>query len=239
MKSNVLSEYCILLLFLAMASAASAQIDRSKTAYEIGYQVADFGHSLAASETQMMAMNAVVPDGGNTFSNGSQAFGLVLRGTFPGDKGVFLEFTLANKKVLSNQSYDYYTPDSSSFQPLDVFTKQRLRYFSFGAGYAWKRLSASASFDLGTFTSLIRYKGDAFDNKWQPWYYRPKIFGSGVSGKSPVIGATISLNYLLTRFLELRIHRQFTVFGMGAELSNRYFSLDNWGAELTFRFSSK
>jgi hypothetical protein len=240
MKKNGFIHRCALVLLL-LPPFAKAQTDRSDGCLAVGYQYADFGHSLSASEVQMMSMNTSVPEGGNRFTNGSRAFGLVTRCVLPGDKtgesGFYMEFTLANKKVLADQTYRSYAADSSSFQDLEVSTKQRLRYFSFGTGYAWKRLSVSASADLGVFTSLIRYEGGQYDGKWQPWFKHKKLFGSGDSGKSPVIASTFSLNYLLTDFLELRIHKQFTAFGMGAGLSNRYFSVGNWGAELTFRFN--
>lgn len=225
--------------FTVFIPAGHAQISRKAAALSIGYQYADFGHSMPAAEIDLLLRNASIPDGGNKFTNVRHGMGAVVRLTMPYAKeggGFAIDLTLGNKRVSDQARYDTYNADSSVAIATTVGTRLRYRYLGIGANYAWKRFSLGASADLGMFASLIRYKYEGgSDPKWQPWFSSPKVFGSGYTGKSPVISGTLSAGFLLTHFLELRVSRQVTLFGMGATLSDHYFSINNWSAELTFR----
>lgn len=226
---------------LLLPLSGVAQIARDDAAISIGYQYANFGSSFPAAEIDLMVKNASMSEGSKHFSNARHGMGALVRLTMPfnnADGGFSLDFTLGNKRVSDEAQYDSYNSDSSVVTPTTVSTKLRFRYLSMGTTFAWKRLSLGASMDMGMFASLIRYRYEGgADAKWQPWFTSPKIFGGGYTGKSPVIGATFSAGFLLTGFLELRVFRQITLFGTGATLSDRYFSIGNWGAELSFRIS--
>jgi len=224
----------LLVLFTAAVWLTGySQYQRPEQSFSVGYQYANFGNSLSASQVRMEGMNQNVAEGGDRFTNYRNAYGLVLRGMF-GNGRLISEFTLGNKKVISDQVYT----DSTNQQEISVKTKQRMRYLSYGLHANLNRFTVGASVDIGMFTSLIRYKGYGGDSdgKFVPWFSTPKIFGSGVTGKTPVIGWTISAAYAVTEYTEIRVFKQFTAFGMGAELSHRYFSMSNWGVELALTF---
>jgi len=226
------------LLLLMVGLRAAAQYERPENSFSVGYQYANFGNSLSSSQIRMAGMNTNVGPGGNRFTNSRNAYGLVLRAMVGGDGRLISEFALGNKKVIADQAYTQFSPDSLSSQELNIKTKQRMRYFTYGLHYNLNRFTVGASVDLGMFTSLIRYKGigGESDGKWLPWFSTPKVFGSGYTGKTPVIGCTLSAAFALTSFTEIRIFKQFTAFGMGADLSDRYFSMSNWGVELAITF---
>ncbi len=179
--------------------------------------------------------NQSAMDNGRRFTNDRNAYGLVLRFTLVGNSGLTSEFALGNKKVISKM--DYF--DSTSMSTVNVTTKQRMRYLTYGLHYTTGRFMFGASLDLGIFASLKKEKGSSIEsyNSWHPWFSAPKVFGSGVTAKTPVVGWTLSTSFALSQFTELRVYKQFTAFGMGAELSNKYFSMANWGVELGFTFA--
>lgn len=224
----------LLLILLMFFSEVNAQ-DAFCT---IGYQYAYFGNSLSSNQIQMAGDNMMVPAGGNRYTNYQHGHGLVARLTLPASKGFQLELTIANKKVISDQTYNNYNADSSAFTSIDVKTKTRVRALSFGVSFPVKNFSFGGSMDLGVFASLRRYSGieGESNKKWQPWFSTQKVFGSGITAKTPVVGFTVFASYRIAELLQIRIYKQFTGFGMGAELSGRYFSIANTGVELGFTF---
>ena len=202
--------------------------------FSIGYQYSNFGNSLSQSSIEMKRSNKNAVDNENRFTNDRNAYGLVLRYMMSNSKGLTSEFALGNKKVLSKMSY----LDSASNAVIAVSTKQRMRYLTYGLHYSTGRWTFGTSLDLGIFSSLKREKGSAItgQSKWYPWFYTQKVLGSGITAKTPVVGWSLSAGFALTKFTQLRIYKQFTAFGMGAELSHSYFSMANWGIELAFTF---
>lgn len=224
----------MLYVFCFASLNGNAQFERPDNAFSVGYQYSNFGNSLSAAHLQMEGMNQQATDDGSRFTNDRNAYGLVLRYTIKGDRGLVSEFALGNKKVVSSMSYQ----DTLTNSVLDIRTKQRMRYLSYGLHYSHGSWMIGTSLDLGVFSSLIRQKGGAIDDAWRPWFYTQKATGGGITGKTPVVGWTIAASYLFTPATELRIYRQFTAFGMGAQLSNSYFSMANWGIELAITFGS-
>lgn len=223
------------IVFCWGVSSANAQFVRPETTYSIGYQYSNFGNSFSAAQIQMNGMNQNAYEN-KRFSNDRNAYGLVLRIMLSNSKGLTSEFALGNKKVLSQMSYY----DSLNASVIDIKTKQRMRYLSYGLHYATGRFTIGASVDLGIFASLIKLKGTGSetDGSWQPWFNTPKLLGSGITGKTPVVGWSLSAGCMITKYTEVRIYKQFTAFNMGAELSNRYFSMANWGVEFAITFGS-
>lgn len=227
-----------LMIILLLAWCPSAWSQDGAGFFSIGYQYAYFGSSLAPAQIRMFDDNTKVPAGGNRFTNYQHGYGLVLRATLPSEGKFQMELTAANKKVVSDQAYNLANADSSVLTPVDVKVKSRIRSFSFGGSYYMGNFSVGGSVDLGVFASMRRFSGEGIthNKKWEPWFYTQKVLGSGVTGKTPVIGFTVFASYRFARLLQLRVYKQFTGFGMGAELSDNYFSISNIGAELAFTF---
>jgi hypothetical protein len=221
----------ILLLFALFALQAWTQFERPDVWYSVGYQYADFGNSLSPATVRMYNFNRSLGPDDKPFENSRHAYGLFGRIMIKGENGFATELSISNKKVISNASHI----DSLGVET-DVRTKQRLRSFNIGLHYTRSRFTAGITVDLGAFASFIRYKGGSASGKYYPWFYAPKIFGSGYTAKSPVIGCTISAGAALSKHVDARIYKQFTAFGMGGDLSDRYFSLSNWGVELALTF---
>jgi len=224
----------IFILLWCFSNRIHAQYERPDSYFSVGYQYSNFGNSLSQSSIEMAQRNENAIDDGSRFTNDRNAYGLVVRYMLVGNSGLTSEFALGNKKVISKM--DYF--DSTSMSAVNVTTKQRFRYLTYGLHYATGRWIFGAGIDMGFFSSLKREKGSIIEslNSWHPWFSAPKIFGSGVTAKTPVIGWTLSTSFAITPFTELRLYKQFTAFGMGAELSNKYFSMANWGVELGFTF---
>lgn len=239
MQATIISWKSKLLIAMLSAFCFQAQAQDGNSFMSIGYQYANFGNSFAPSQVRMAASNVSVPAGGNRFTNYQHGYGLVLRATLPGNEKCQMEITLSNKKVISDQTFNMANADSSVLTPIDVKVKTRIRSLSFGGNYFFGNFSIGGSVDLGMFASLQKLSGGNYDNKWQPWFYTQKVLGSGITGKTPVIGFTVFASYRIAKLVQIRIYKQFTGFGMGAELSDSYFSISNMGAELAFTLPSK
>jgi hypothetical protein len=227
----------ILILAWCSTNTLFAQYIRPENSFSVGYQYGNFENSLSQSAIELHQFNQSIPEGSNRFKNDRNAYGLVVRLMLTGNKGLISEIALGNKKVISKAGYF----DSTANANINISTKQRFRYLSYGLHYAAGRFTFGASVDLGIFSSLQRSKGSGIEGeeKWHPWFYSPKLSGSGYTGKTPVIGWTLATSVALTQFTELRLYKQFTAFGMGADYSNGYFSMANWGVELAITLNNE
>lgn len=230
------------LLFLASFCVALQVGAQDRPGFvSIGYQYAYFGNSLASNQVRMAGENKSVAPGGNKATNYQHGYGLVLRGTFPSENNFQVELTASNKKVMADRSYQMANADSSAFTPIDVKLRTRIRSFSVGGSYFIKNFSIGGSVDLGIFASYQKYSGieGESNKKWIPWFMTPKVIGGGYTGKTPVLGFSLFASYRIAQTIQLRVYKQFTGFGLGAELSDNFFSISNIGAELAFTFPKK
>lgn len=228
----------VLYMFLLNNSPANAQDTKQlpDVYFSIGYQYANFGNSLSNNQISMFTTNQLVAEGGNKATNYQHAYGLVLRlAIAPGgdtDSPFRIEMALTNKKVLSDQEYETTLPDIGPTL-INTRYKTRIRALSIGTAYHLGPFALGGSVDIGMFSSLRKFKGigGEDDGKWVPWFSTPKVFGSGYSGKTPIVGATLHASWFIGQRVELRLYKQFSL-GLAAELSDRYFSLGNVGIEL-------
>jgi hypothetical protein len=228
---------CLLFLNLGISAQEKESASLPDVYFSIGYQYARFGSSLSNNQISMFTTNQLVAEGGNKATNYQNAFGLVIRmAVSPGDADsqFRMEFSLTNKKVLADQSYQTTLPDTGPVQ-IDTRYKTRIRMLSMGTSYHLGAFALGGSLDMGMFSSLRKFKGIGGEDegKWIPWFSHPKIFGSGYSGKTPIVGATLHASFTIRQRVELRVYKQFSL-GLPATLSDRYFSLGNVGLELNF-----
>lgn len=128
--------------------------------------------------------------------------------------------------------------------PVERTEKLKIKYneIFLTVGHRFDALYLGLSLDIGMFGAFRKVN----DEKWAPWFYRPKLLGSGYTGKNPVAGYSLIVAYDISVFT-LRFQWQGAMMNAHLDsstgkdsvlpVSTKLFPIGNASVGLLFHFA--
>jgi hypothetical protein len=225
----------------AVPSSPKKGYDYFKSRIKIGYTLGQYTYHHSGSDIYMYRINNGFTSQASTkriysvddqFSPMNFFRGIHIGGEL-GDENLRVEIYFTTRKSTSDAKYSY---DNGVGTPIiQEHEKVRVRYnaLTWGVGYRFEKLpmlTLGACLDIGILRTQIKL-GSQDDNKWYPWFYSFKIFGSGVKPNTPVATWGLYASFDLGP-ISFRLNRNFTL--LDGDLNSQTFKYTNipWSSKV-------